>query len=175
MHPPILPSTHHGTKLIVLHFHEKVGHGGYRYTHFLLWQHYWAINGPTTLKRYIKQCFNFSCLRDCRGIGRQMMATLPQFRVTSGFCPFTCTNVDYFGPLEVVSWRKVVKRYGCLLHGHESCASGSCILINHKVVSVCILQILSKSRRSSKRTALRQRHELCWSSMGVTSGFPRSF
>ena len=77
IHPPILPSMHHGKKLIVLHFHEKVGHGGYQHTHLLLQQHYRVIHVPTTVKHYIKQCFNFRCLCDRRGIGRQIMATCP--------------------------------------------------------------------------------------------------
>lgn len=40
------------------------------------------------------------------------MADLPEERVVPDLLPFTNVGVDYFGPVDVKSGRKTVKRYG---------------------------------------------------------------
>ena len=52
----------------------------------------------------------------------QVMAPLPKCRITAGARPFTCTGVDYFGPIFVKAGRSHVKRYGCLFTCMASCA-----------------------------------------------------
>ncbi len=42
------------------------------------------------------------------------MAPLPPERVTAGSPVFTCTAVDYFGPILVKRARSQVKRFGCI-------------------------------------------------------------
>ena len=42
------------------------------------------------------------------------MAPLPANRLKPFNPPFTCTGIDYFGPLEVIMFRRSVKRYGVL-------------------------------------------------------------
>ena len=43
-----------------------------------------------------------------------MMAALPAFRLQHHQPAFTHTAVDYFGPIEVIIFRRKVKRWGCL-------------------------------------------------------------
>ena len=46
--------------------------------------------------------------------GEQVMADLPEERLTPDKPPFTYVGLDYFGPLYVRQGRSQVKRYGCI-------------------------------------------------------------
>ena len=64
------------------------------------------------MRHYLKDC------KLCRlwkaQACKQLMAPLPKCRVSAGNPPFTCTGVDYFGPILIKVGRSHVKRYGCL-------------------------------------------------------------
>jgi transposase InsO family protein len=51
------------------------------------------------------------------------MADLPAFRLTCGLPPFTNTGVDYFGPIEVIIFRRTIKRWGVLF----TCLATRCV------------------------------------------------
>ncbi|XP_030828101.1 uncharacterized protein LOC115919169 [Strongylocentrotus purpuratus] len=111
-HPLILPHDHHVTKLLVMYYHQEVGHSGAGMTWTALRDRYWILKGGATVRRVIGNCFQ--CKKRNSARGRQFMADLPVERVTPDHPPFTNTGVDFFGPFYVKQGRSEVKRYGCV-------------------------------------------------------------
>eukprot|EP00057_Strongylocentrotus_purpuratus_P002697 XP_003725052.1 PREDICTED: uncharacterized protein LOC100888496 [Strongylocentrotus purpuratus] len=111
-HPIILPSQHHVTKLLILHHHLNVGHSGAGMTWASLRERYWVLKGGATVRQVIGKCW--ACRRRNAPRAQQMMADLPDVRVTPDRPPFTYVGVDYFGPFHVKQGRSRVKRYGCI-------------------------------------------------------------
>ena len=58
---------------------------------------FWIVHGHSTVRHYLKNC-QTCLLWEARACG-QVMAPLPKCRVTPGFRAFSCTGVDYFGPI----------------------------------------------------------------------------
>jgi hypothetical protein len=110
-HPMILPQHHHVTELIIRDYHSSEGH--IRPTQVLatIRQTFWIIHGPTEVRRVIKSCID--CQKRNAKPGEQIMAPLPEARITPLNPPFTFVGVDYFGPFIVSQSRAQVKRYGC--------------------------------------------------------------
>lgn len=111
-HQVILPSKSHVTKLIIRYFHESNGHIGRQQVLAMIRQSYWITRGTSTIKRVIGDCF--SCKRQLQNPSTQLMAPLPQERLTPDKPPFTFVGVDFFGPVFVKYGRNQCKRYGCL-------------------------------------------------------------
>ena len=111
-HPFILPSHHHVTELLIQYHHSKVGHLGQENVLSSLRERFWIVKGRSAVRRRLKKCLD--CQRKNAPTGEQIMAKLPQDRVTPHEPPFTYVGVDYFGPIEVKQGRNRVKRWGCL-------------------------------------------------------------
>ena len=111
-HPTILPQHHHVTKLIIRDCHLSEGHVGPTQVLATIRQTFWIIHGPTEVRRVIKTCID--CQKRNAKPGEQIMASLPEARITPSNPPFTFVGVDYFGPFMVNQGRSQVKRYGCL-------------------------------------------------------------
>ncbi|XP_041461181.1 uncharacterized protein LOC121412436 [Lytechinus variegatus] len=111
-HPIILPNDHHVTTLIIKEHHQQVGHSGAVTTWTALRQKFWVLRGGTTVRKIIGNCFK--CKRRNSPRGKQIMADLPEERVTPDRPPFTTTGLDYFGPFLVKRGRSQEKRYGCV-------------------------------------------------------------
>ena len=111
-HPVILPGSHPVTNLIVRHYHDAEGHCGPAQLLAAVRRRFWVVQGKLIIKRVIDQCAE--CRRRNASAGRQMMATLPEARVTAGWRAFNIVGVDYFGPLFVKRGRSMEKRYGCI-------------------------------------------------------------
>ncbi|XP_078357279.1 uncharacterized protein LOC144642164 [Oculina patagonica] len=112
MHPVVLPKKHHVVKLIIQYYHHISGHSGLEYTLSLTRQKYWIINGRSTVRNILNECF--SCRKRQAPLAQQKMANLPEDRITPSKPPFTYTGVDCFGPFEVRRGRAKVKRYGVI-------------------------------------------------------------
>jgi hypothetical protein len=111
-HPMILPQHHHVTELIIRDYHSSEGHIGPTQVLATIRQSFWIIHGPTEVRRVIKGCID--CQKRNAKPGEQIMASLPEARITPLNPPFTYVGVDYFGPFMVSQGRGQVKRYGCL-------------------------------------------------------------
>ena len=111
-YPIILPKDGHFTKLVIEHFHKITGCSGYNTTLAATRQHFWIVNGPTTVKRYTRTCVKFR-ERDAKPL-EQVMAPLPEVRLATGKLPFTASSVDYFGPFSVAIGRRREKRWGVI-------------------------------------------------------------
>ena len=111
-HPIILPQRHHITTLIIRHYHRLEGHMGSRQVLATIRRFFWIIHGPSEVRKLIRICVE--CQRRYSRPSDQVMANLPDARVTPLNPPFTFVGVDYFGPIMVRHGRGQVKRYGCL-------------------------------------------------------------
>ena len=85
-HPVILPSSSHVTHLLIEQHHRKIGHCGMSHTWTSLRQTFWVLKGASTVRKILGQCL--FCKRRNRKLGSQLMADLPEGRVTSNCPPF---------------------------------------------------------------------------------------
>ena len=96
MHPVILPSEHHYTKLVIMDLHESLCHAGIQQTMFALRARFWVPRCRQTVRHVTR-----SCVR-CRVFSTrpfsQEAAPLPKERVCGG-APFSRIGVDLGGPL----------------------------------------------------------------------------
>ena len=111
-HPIILPSNHYVTRLIIRHYHLRLGHAGPERTLAEIRQCYWVLNGRATVSRTLKTCLK--CRKYNGKPQSQQMADLPSCQVTPNETPFTYVGIDYFGPFLVKKGRTRFKRYGCI-------------------------------------------------------------
>ena len=111
-HPLILHGNHYVTTLLVRDCHENIGHSGQNFVLSTLREKYWIVKGRLVVRKVIKDCMN--CKKRDAKRGEQIMADLPEDRLTPDDPPFTFVGIDYFGPLYVRQGRSQVKRYGCL-------------------------------------------------------------
>ena len=111
-HPIILPNDHNITELIIMHFHQVEGHCGIQHTLAAVRTKFWIIKGHATVRRVLNNC-RVCRIRFATG-SKQIMAPLPEPRVTSGKPAFTYVGVDYAGPILTKVGRSNPKRYLCV-------------------------------------------------------------
>ena len=111
-HPVILPKQGHITNIIIMHFHNKLGHLGRMSVLNFIRGKFWVIKGNSTVRRVIDKCI--ICRKVQGKVIEQEMASLPRDRVEEGRPPFHNTGVDCFGPIHVKRGRSTIKRYGVL-------------------------------------------------------------
>ena len=70
------------------------------------------MKGRSAVRRTMKKCLD--CQRTKAPAGAQLMAKMPEDRVTPHEPPSIYVGVDYFGSIEVKQGRSRVKRWGCL-------------------------------------------------------------
>ena len=111
-HSIILPSSHHVTRLLIEDHHCLMGHSGMASTWTSLRQRFWIIKGAATVRKISRKCL--FCRKRNASPGKQIMADLPEGRLSVNNPVFYVTGVDYFGSFEIKQGRSYVKRYGCL-------------------------------------------------------------
>ncbi|XP_035995613.1 uncharacterized protein LOC110368714 isoform X1 [Fundulus heteroclitus] len=101
--PIILPSKHHVSKLLVLHYHAMVVHQGRQFTESAVRQAgLWIVGCKRLVSSVIYHCI--TC-RKLRGkLETQKMADLPPERLNTN-APFSYVGLDVFGPWSVVTRR----------------------------------------------------------------------
>ena len=112
MHPILLPSRHHVIGLLVKFYHTISCHSGPQYVLSQIRKCYWLLKGISTIKKYTGNCFD--CKRLAAKPMKQIIAPLPQLRVTPYKRCFAATSTDYMGPLLVQCGRSTQKRWFCV-------------------------------------------------------------
>nr|AAQ09229.1 polyprotein [Antheraea mylitta] len=108
----ILDGRHHVVRLLIDRYHRRFCHANHATVVNELRQTYWILSLRDAVKKVLHQC------QWCRTrkMKPQMPPTgdLPVERLRYGSHPFTCTAVDYFGPMFVTIGRRKEKRWGAL-------------------------------------------------------------
>ena len=111
-YPKLLPRNDHLTYLIVMDCHERLFHAGVAHTLSQVRYSYWIPHGRATVKRMLKLCV--PCKRHQTGpYVMPRMPPLPRERVSQS-APFSCTGLDYLGPLIVKDENIPKKVWICL-------------------------------------------------------------
>ncbi len=111
-HPIILPKQSAIAKLILSHTHQIVGHMGREAMLASVREKYWIVQASKICKQIVNLCI--LCRKRTGRVGEQIMADLPEERVTGDRPPFYNTGVDYFGPFATKHGRKTEKKYGVI-------------------------------------------------------------
>ena len=111
-HPIVLPPGSPLTERIVKEIHLKCGHAAAWRTLTEVQRKYWIPAPRRLIARVVDRCT--LCRRKAATVAPPIMAALPASRLKPYHPPFTCSGVDYFGPIEVVLFRRRVKRWVCL-------------------------------------------------------------
>ena len=111
-HPIIIPSKSHVTTLIIRHFHSIMGHMGVNSVLNKIREQFWIVKGYTSVRRIINKCT--ICKRLKGKQMQQMMANLPEDRLTANEAPFSNVGIDCFGPFFVKRGRTKEKHYGVI-------------------------------------------------------------
>lgn len=94
-HPIILPFHHYFTRLIILHYHEKLLHAGVQTTLNSIREEFWPIFARSRIKEILRKCVQ--CRKATPKPSWQLMGQLPMVRVNSARS-FQNTGVDYCRP-----------------------------------------------------------------------------
>ena len=113
---PILLPKDHAITLVISDRHERLGHG--TGTEHLLAEpraRFWVVKGRRAVRNVVESCPGCRRLFSAKPAG-QMMAPLPETRVTSPLRAFERVGVDYAGPFLTKQGRRKAKakRYLCL-------------------------------------------------------------
>lgn len=96
IHPIVLTSSCKLSKLLIKNAHRQTLHGGIQQCQQFLRNKYWIIGLRNAIRHHIDHCKE--CIRQRKQAREQLMAHLPEERVTPGKL-FQCTSVDYAGPI----------------------------------------------------------------------------
>ncbi|XP_072931828.1 uncharacterized protein [Epargyreus clarus] len=110
--PVVLDSKHHITRLLIAYYHEEFNHGNHATVINELRQRYWILGLRSAVRATVHRCQWCKVYRGTPPL--QPMGNLPLERLRHGEPPFTCTAVDYFGPMSITVGRRHEKRWGAL-------------------------------------------------------------
>ncbi|XP_050056095.1 uncharacterized protein LOC126549771 [Aphis gossypii] len=102
-HPVLLPKNSVLTRLIILHYHQCLLHGGMRLVMSMIHRKFWIISCRSAIKEVIHSCV--TCIRYRAACPKPYMANLPSIRVKPDY-PFTNVGMDYGGPFVVKEARR---------------------------------------------------------------------
>lgn len=112
MNPIILDGKHRIAQLIIQHYHKKFLHGNTATVMNEVRQKYWIFGLRAAVKAVSHGCQWCRTRKSVPAI--PPTGDLPSERLQHHQFPFTCTAVDYFGPMQVTVGRRVEKRWGAL-------------------------------------------------------------
>lgn len=115
MHPIILHGSHHLTKLVIRHEHQRLLHGGATLVNASLCRRFHIIRMRSTVRSVVRQCV--PCRRQALKTIKPLLGQLPVERITPG-TTFEKTGLDYAGPIFIkyghVRKPVIVKSYVCV-------------------------------------------------------------
>ena len=111
-HPLILQGRHSITSLIVLHYHNLIGHGRPLYTFMKTRERFWIFHGVSSVKFYIVDCNKCALLKN-EPI-RQLKSELPSCGANACNKPFKFIGLDFLGPYLFRQGRSECKAWGLL-------------------------------------------------------------
>ncbi|XP_063634863.1 uncharacterized protein LOC134805499 [Cydia splendana] len=110
--PVILDGKHRITRLLVEHYHRLALHRAQELVVNELRQRYWILQLRPTVRAVAAHCL---LCRYRRAMPQpQRMGDLPAARLQHNRRPFSFTEIDFFGPMEVTVGRGRQNRYGML-------------------------------------------------------------
>ena len=111
-HPAILPKRPKITELFILDKHEHLAHCAAETALASLINDEGVKSIGGVQRHYLLDCFACKLLSKSRG--KQLMAPLPEFRITPRQAVFTSISIDYAAPFEVKRGRSTAKRWICV-------------------------------------------------------------
>ena len=111
-HPTLLTAKHPVVQILLEKAHRDNLHEGTEYVRNMLHQEYWIIGLRNTLQKSSRDVSNADTGAPIQFTNRWEI--LPRERFDEHVFPFTHTGVDYFGPFEIKSLRRTMKRWCCL-------------------------------------------------------------
>ena len=166
-HPILLHHSSRLARLIIQDAHESVAHGRASATLSAVRAMYHTTKIGVVVRSVLDKC------RECRRCRIKpqvpLMASLPRARLQSYLPPFTYVGVDYFGPIEVIIFRRVIKRWGCLF----TCLVTRAVQIEvaHTLDNVSFLSCFWRSCHLAARRLQRQWLKLCCFGKGVAGSY----
>nr|XP_034840862.1 uncharacterized protein LOC117996834 [Maniola hyperantus] len=110
--PIVLDSKNKITKLIIENYHKRFNHGNHATVMNELRQRFLILGLRSAVRSTLHHC---QWCKTYRSKPQELpMGDLPPERLKYGALPFTCTAVDYFGPMLVTVGRRHEKRWGAL-------------------------------------------------------------
>lgn len=106
-YPPILPSKHTYTSLLMLHYHKQMAHQAHSAVLTEIRQRYWIPKAASTFRKLVSEC-QLCRIRKAKPISVRM-APLPLHRVTRQPKAFASTGIDTWGPLTASTGRALKK------------------------------------------------------------------
>lgn len=111
--PIILPTDHHITNLVILHYHLKFNHHNHETVVNELRQKFSISRLRTQLWKLRSSCQH--CKNNLAKPSPPEMGQLPPARLKSFTRPFSYVGIDFFGPITVSIGRRQEKRWGMLM------------------------------------------------------------
>lgn len=98
LHPIILPSKHHVSKIIIDELHQTYLHIGPSGLLSLLRQRFWILDARNRIQQHLRKCVR--CVKTNPAKLQRYMGDLPAYRVTRTDM-FSRVGVDYAGPFSI--------------------------------------------------------------------------
>ena len=111
--PIVLSSKQPLTKLLIQHYHQKLGHCGYKRLMMEVRQRYWVVGLRDLARNHVKGCIPCRMMRKKPFV--QQMGQIPPYRTEASYPAFANTALDLFGPFEIKVGRKTIKEAWCCI------------------------------------------------------------
>lgn len=110
IHPIIMPSSENIVINLVREHHILAGHLGRESVLAAVRKKYWIVSGSSLVRKIVRSCI--ICRKNHGQPSEQIMADLPDERLTVGLPAFYNSGADCFGPITIQRGRGTDKRYG---------------------------------------------------------------
>lgn len=106
--PMLLPPHHALTRSLFLHTHGQLMHAGQTLMLGTIFRRFWPLKAKELANQITSNYLRCRWIKPT--LGEQQMGQLPEYRITPVSRAFTCTGVDYFGPVWISQPGRGTKR-----------------------------------------------------------------